>query len=146
MEACRTLGTKVWPGRVSPFCFVGPSLTHPNPTGGMNACGLALSQITYLIASLTKKNNKSSIVELNQVPEQGNHDTNCSAVFQNSISIRHLFISWSSGTVRRRRSTLSMSSSVRSSSRPMGRVPARTFTRYCLHVELSTNCTDYWTW
>lgn len=33
----------------------------------MNACGLALSQITYLIASLTKKNNKSSIVELNQV-------------------------------------------------------------------------------
>ena len=35
--------------------------------GGMNACGLALSQITYLIASLTKKNNKSSIVELNQV-------------------------------------------------------------------------------
>ena len=36
-------------------------------SGGMNACGLALSQITYLIASLTKKNNKSSIVELNQV-------------------------------------------------------------------------------
>ena len=36
----------------------------------MNACGLALSQITYLIASLTKKNNKSSIVELKQLVER----------------------------------------------------------------------------